>query len=296
MSTNNQTKSLEKKIDNDQVDISELIKILFDNLRNMMIFTLLFTLMAIIYIWNQPNVYRSQALVIPTDIQQNVGSSFSNQFGGIAALAGLSNNNNDTADTNIAILQSRVLIEGFIVDKNLMPQIFPEHWNNSKQDWNDNSPGINSAINEIQSAIQVKNQNQMKIISFDWTDPELATLWCNDLITYLNDHIRNKKIIEARKSISFLEDELKKTSLVNNKTILFNLLEEQTKNITLANVRDEYAFKFIDKAYLSTTSRIRPQRAQTAVFSLFAGFSLSILIVFTIALYRKYSSLFWPKQ
>ncbi len=285
---NNQT--FEKGIlkNSDLIDISELIELLINHYKYIIFITFGFTFLVSIYIFSQPNVYRSEALVTPVDGQSDSIQSFSSQFGGLTALAGIGNNKINSVDTNIAILKSRVLIKGFIEEKNLMRSIFSENWDEKNNQWiNGKIPNIDSAISKLQSAIQVIDKKQMKVVSIDWTDPVLATQWCNEIVIYLNNHVRKQKIEEAEKSIYFLEEELKKTSLVNNKSILFGLIEEQTKNITLANVREEYAFKFIDMAYLSTTNKVRPLRTQTIIFGSIVGFIISILIVLSIVLINK---------
>ena len=285
---NNQNREKDTTKDSDLIDISELIDIILNYYKSIILITVGFTFLVSIYSFSQPNIYRSQALVTPVDDQSGSMQSLSNQFGGLAALAGIANNDINNVDTNIAILQSRVLLEGFIKEKNLMRSIFFENWDEKNDQWIDNEiPNIDSAISTLQGAIKVIDKKRMKVISIDWSDPVLATQWCNEIVVYLNNHIRKQKIEEAEKSIFFLEEELKKTSLVNNKSILFSLIEEQTKNITLANVREEYAFKFIDRAYLSTTSKVRPLRTQTIIFGSIVGFIISIISILSFVLVKK---------
>ena len=127
----------------------------------------------------------------------------------------------------------------------------------------------------------------LRIIAVEWTDPDLAAEIANDIVKFLNQHIREQKIDEANNSILFLQKELKKTSLVNNENMLFTLIEEQTKNVVLANAREEYAFKFIDPAY-PPKEKIKPLNAQNAVLSALAGLILSIFLI----LYQTYTKNF----
>ena len=90
--------------------------------------------------------------------------------------------------------------------------------------------------------------NMLITFSINWTDPKQSADWANAMITRVNDHIRQQAIEEAEKSIYFLEEQLQSTSLLNAQSVLHSLVEDQTKNIMLANVRDEYAFKIIDPA------------------------------------------------
>ena len=52
--------------------------------------------------------------------------------------------------------------------------------------------------------------------------------------------------------------------------VIYNLIEEQTKNIMLANVREEYAFKIVDPAIVPEI-RVRPARRKIAIMGLLVG-------------------------
>jgi uncharacterized protein involved in exopolysaccharide biosynthesis len=116
-------------------------------------------------------------------------------------------------------------------------------------------------------------------LSVEWKDPELAAEWANDAVARLNAHMRQQAIEEAKKSISFLEDELHRTSLVNAQNILYSLIEEQTKSIMMANVRDEYVFKVIDPA-MAPEHRSKPKRKLIVMLGFVLGLMLGIFIAF----------------
>ena len=103
------------------------------------------------------------------------------------------------------------------------------------------------------------------------------------MISDLNNHIRQEAIEEIQKNIFFLEQQLKLTNQVNAQSVMFGLIEEQTKNIMLANVREEYAFKVIDPA-VSPEMKIKPMRKNILII----GFIVGIFIGFLSVLLRNY--------
>ena len=106
----------------------------------------------------------------------------------------------------------------------------------------------------------------------EFTDPQFAAAYANGMIARLNEYIRHQAIDETQKNIKFLEEQIQKTSFLEPQSVLYGLIEEQTKNIMLANVKEEYAFEVIDPAVPPET-RIKPQRRQIAM----VGFILGLL-------------------
>ena len=117
----------------------------------------------------------------------------------------------------------------------------------------------------------------------DWDDPNIAAEWANNIINDLNNHIRQQAIEEIEKNIFFLEQQLKLTTQVNAQSVMFSLIEEQTKNIMLANVREEYAFKIIDPA-VRPEMKIKPKRTNILIM----GFIVGIFIGFLSVLLRNF--------
>ena len=74
----------------DEIDLRELFSVLWSSRRLILIITLTFTLLSVIYALITPNQYKATILLAPA--QQNTGgiSSALGQFGGLASLAGIS--------------------------------------------------------------------------------------------------------------------------------------------------------------------------------------------------------------
>jgi len=78
------------------------------------------------------------------------------------------------------------------------------------------------------------------------------------LVSSINSHAKDRAILEARDSISFLEKELEQTSVLNSQTILYSMIEQQMQKIMLANIRDEFVFKIIDPAVNPRRAEVKP--------------------------------------
>ncbi|HFE39467.1 MAG TPA: hypothetical protein ENK06_13815 [Gammaproteobacteria bacterium] len=126
----------------------------------------------------------------------------------------------------------------------------------------------------------------MYTLAFEWSDPVLATQWANKMVERINAHQKAAAIKEAEKSIEYLKNELKQTSVVEMRQAIFRLVEAQTKNIMLANVRDEFAFKIIDPAVVPE-EKIKPKKRLMAILGTIVGFMLGVFLAFFLAFLKK---------
>lgn len=51
---------------------------------------------------------------------------------------------------------------------------------------------------------------------------------------------------ETEKSLEYLQDELRKTSMVEVQQSIYRVMETQVKSLMFAKVREQYAFKVVD--------------------------------------------------
>ena len=96
--------------------------------------------------------------------------------------------------------------------------------------------------------VAVRGDDGLIVLSITWSDPETAARWANELIQQANEKIRAEAILEAKKSIAYLEEQLAATSALELQQGIYRLIENNLNKIMLANVRDEFAFKVLDAA------------------------------------------------
>jgi len=199
------------------------------------------------------------ALTTIVAVEQTQGASqlgaLGAQLGGLASLAGFSIPSSDGFRVEaFATLESRELLRQFILEENLTPILFADHWDDQKKVWNTDSgesPSAEDAVRFLQEEVVTINResgSSIVEVSVKWHDPELCQKWANELVRRANARIRQRAIVEATKSIEFLEKELSESSNTGVKSAAFGLIEQQMATIMLANVRTDYAFRVIDPA------------------------------------------------
>ena len=288
----------------DQVDLGALFLIVWRGKITVAIAVVVCGLLSIIYSYSQPMIYRAEVLLVPAlEEKQNGLSALANQYGGLASLAGVNlGAGGASVEQTLAILKSRSFTQNFIAKHDLLVPLFAfkkkwilsskyilddERYNEKSRTWNVNKSSGESkkptrwqAFRAFSRIISVGklDKNGLLRIGIEWINPVEAKQWVDWLIEDLNEKIKNDEVQDAEKSILYLTDNLHKTSVVELHEIFYSLIENQTKTIMLAKIRDEYALKTIDPAVVPD-SRIKPNRRLLAIMGLLVGGIVGLAIV-----------------
>jgi uncharacterized protein involved in exopolysaccharide biosynthesis len=320
-STSNEDKAMNSKefyqqqhlTQDDEIDLAELWNAIWSGKLLIIAISALFAITSVIYAINQPNIYRATTLLAPASEQGGASglSKMAGQFGGLASLAGINLGGGGTDKTSLAleILKSRLFLENFI-DKHqlLVPLLATKGWDAESQTLlvNDeiydeqtkiwlgyvetstkNKPSLWKAFKAFSNilTISTNKENGMVTLSIEYYSPEIATQWLLLLVNDINATMREQDKIEAQNSIDYLSRKLQETQLADMQTVFYQLIEQQTKTIMLAEVSKEYVLKTIDPAN-APEEKAKPKRALIVVLGTILGGILSVLIV----LIRHFSS------
>jgi uncharacterized protein involved in exopolysaccharide biosynthesis len=118
----------------------------------------------------------------------------------------------------------------------------------------------------------------MITLTIEHYSPEIATQWLLWIVSDINATMREQDKTEAQRSIDYLSTKLQETQLADMQTVFYQLIEQQTKTIMLAEVSLEYVLKTIDPAN-APEDKAKPKRALIVVLGTMLGGILSVLIV-----------------
>lgn len=230
-------------------------------------------------------IYRATVLLIPSGADRDsfgagLGSALG-QLGGLATLAGVNIGSGDgVTEEALAVLKSRQFTGVFIDDMKLAPKFFPDSWDAVANKWKgqrDRWPTPAKAYSFFDSQVRaiVKDKKTGLVsIQIEWRDRVEAAQWANELADRINSEMRFRAISKAKASVGFLEQELSKTSVLGTRDAINRLLDIQVKQIMLASVTKDYAFRVVDKAVPSDLDDpVRPKKK----LYLMAGVLLGIL-------------------
>lgn len=289
----------------DEIDLKELFLALWKGKWIILLTTLAFSVGGVFYALSQPNVYKAQAVLASTSDSGGGGlSALASQFGGLASLAGVSLGGGSSDDKTIALatLKSRRFINAFIDKYDLaVPLIAGKVWHEN-DDYLELDPKVYSKERKLwiedevasvdftptawdefkafSKVIEVSESKDTGLVTISIThfSPTIAKEWVDKLVIELNAWMKNKALSEANKNIGYLETQIERTNILDMQSVFYQLIEEQTKSLMLAEVQEEFAFEVIDPAVVPEEKN-GPKRALISVITTLVGGLLGALIV-----------------
>jgi uncharacterized protein involved in exopolysaccharide biosynthesis len=282
--------------EDDELDLLELIRTLLRSWKLIVCITTLCTGLAVAYALLAQEVFKAEILLAPVQEKEAGISSSLTQFGGLAAMAGVSIPSDSSVEQVVATLNSRRFLRLFIEKKNLLTVLYEEMWDDEKQVWlvesSDDEPTILDAITTFQKgvlSVVEDKKSGLITLSVSWKDSQVAAEWANDLIKQLNEQLREQAIRDSKKRVGYLEQELSKTTLADVREVLYNLLESEKQKAMLANVNEDFALEVIDPA-VAPENREKPKRKLIVVLGGVCGGFLGIFAVFFLQFLEKLKS------
>ncbi|MBR9728210.1 Wzz/FepE/Etk N-terminal domain-containing protein [Shewanella intestini] len=312
--TTNEAVFLKNEIADDQIDLRELFAVIWQGKWLIMLITCLFAAGAVVFALSQPNTYKSEVLLTPANEEQGGGlSALAGQFGGLASMAGINLGGGGGADKTqlaIEIMKSRQFVSQFITNHQILADLMAiDKWQQmdntitydadiydaNAQKWVRDvklplkpKPSLQEAYKAFIEILSVNTAKDtgMVTISIEHQSPYIAQKWVSWLVKDINKEMKDRDVIEAKRSTEFLNTQIQQTNVADIKTVLYKLIEEQAKTIMFAEVRDEYAFKTIDPA-LVPEEKAGPKRALICVLGTMLGGMLAVMLVLIRHFVRK---------
>jgi len=294
----------------DEIDLKELFSAIWAGKWIIIATTFLFSVAAVFYALSLPNVYKSEVTLAPAG--ESGGLNIPGQLGGLAALAGvnLGGKGGDKTALALEILKSREFLGRFIEENDLyVPIMAAKGWDRASdsllldEDVFDKvsnlwvrevkepfkpKPSVLETIDEFNKLFSVSQDKMsgMVKLSVEFYSPIMAKIWADKLVKSINEEMRNRDLTEAEKSIEYLNGQIEQTHLADIRTMLFSLVEEQTKTKMLAHAREEYVLKTIDPAVVAEL-KSSPKRALIVLMAILLGLIMSTMVVIVRFMSRR---------
>lgn len=285
-----------------EISLGELIDELWKHKLIITIAGILCAVVSVLYALSLPNIYTSEVVLAPTQNAQNEGGNIGGQVGALASLAGfqVGSTGPDKKTIALEVAKSKAFIISLVEKHNMLPDLFAvESWSQSRGIVYDSQlydssldKWVDSEQNEIipknWKIIELVKTQLLKIdenlpgglikISSDHQSPEFAKRFLDLLVFELNNVMRERDIGEAKRSLEFLNRELSATNLNNVQQIFYELIEQQTQTMMLANARPEYVFQIVDPPVVAER-KSKPSRASISILGTLLGVVLAIIVI-----------------
>lgn len=263
---------------------------------------------ALLLLW-LPNEYKAEAILLPAAGVSGAPMGGLGQLGGLASLAGLDVSGLGSGSENATIAMELVktwsFLDQFIHENQLqVPLLATKGWDPvdgrllidaDRYDpesgrWSDppgdlsgsGEPGSWRLYEELRDRIEVSRDGSTGLIylSVVHYSPVIARDWVDALVTSVNRHLQERDQQDARRNIAYLQKQVEQTPLAGMKAVFYRLIEEQTKNLMLAEVSDEYALRTVSPAKVPE-KKDRPARFLITVLAGLSGALLGVFVWLT---------------
>jgi capsular polysaccharide biosynthesis protein len=282
----------------DGLDLLEILKVLWERKLFIAITTSIFILISIIFALSLPNLYKSEALLMPVEENDSMSSMLS-QYSGAASIAGIALPGASTSKAQEAI--SRITSYDFF-SKNFLPNIAiedllaSEKWdpstnkysydesifNSESGKWLDGHPLPQMAYKIYLESLSISLSLKTSFVSLSikHISPFAAQEWAQLIIDQIDLVMRDIDKEESTKAVNYLNALAISVKYEGIKNNLNSLKEDQMKKLMMIEARDNYIFKVLDSPIVAER-KFEPRRSLIVFLGMILGFLLSITISLT---------------
>ena len=288
----------------DEIDLRELFYVLLEGKWIIVSLTAFASIVGVIYSLLLPNIYESKAILVPVNSSSGIAGALGS-YSGLAGLAGISlPSGGDEGNSAKAIqtISSLSFFENNILTNIYLPDLMAfKSWNTktntltfdeSIYDTNSNTwirdfsypqqqiPSAQESYEVFKQHLSLSEDTKSSfiILSIKHQSPFIAKQWVELIVNEVNAFYRQKDKSESEKAVSYLNQQISMTGLSEIKLVIAQLLQEETKKLTLIEANQYYVFDYIDPPAVME-KKSEPKRTLICILSALLGGMLSILLV-----------------
>lgn len=292
-----------------EIDLQEIFYVLLDGKWMIISLTFFISLIGLVYSLLLPNIYESKALLVPVNSASTISGSVGN-YTNLVGLAGISlPPGTDEGNSKKALekIKSLSLFQDSIIPNIYLPNLMAiESWdpktnllaydekiydsisNTWIRDYSypmQQIPSAQESFKVFESKLTLSEDIKTGFVtlSIKHQSPYVAKQWVELVVNEVNSFYRKKDKFESEKAVSYLNEQISMTGLSEIKQVLAQLLQDETKKLTLIEANEFYVFDYIDPPAVMEL-KSEPKRSLICILSALFGGIISVLVV----LIRRY--------
>ncbi len=189
--------------DEDEISILDILQVIVDNLRLLVLGPILIGLLALGLSFTIPPTFTANTKFLPPQQQQSAAASMLQSLGALGGLAGAATGLKNPSDQYVAFIKTRSVQDSLIQRFNLQQRYKKEHLESTRKELEENS--LVSASKENIITIQVDDK-----------DPKMAADMANAYVEELGHLLNRLAVTEAQQRRLFFEKQLSETKIKLN--------------------------------------------------------------------------------
>ncbi len=297
----------------DEIDLLELLNVLWQKKRFIILFTSFISILGVIYSLSLPNIYASKGVLSPADTSTSISQSLQS-YAGLAGIAGVtlpSSSENNNATQALLKLNSLSFFESSIMPNIFLPDLMAvESWSpqtntlsyderiyiKDSNTWVRDYSYPRNQIPSAQESFKAFKDNHLSVSSDKQTtfitinmkhqSPFIAKEWIELIIDEINTHYRQKDKLDSEKAIEYLNKQIASTNLAEIRQAISQIIQDETRKLALIEAKEYYVFEYIDPPAVMER-KSEPSRAIICIISAFLGGILSVIYVLIKHFFRR---------
>lgn len=288
-----------------EIDLRELFFILLKGKWIIVSVTAFVSIVGVIYSLFLPNIYSSKSVLAPVNPSTSISGALGS-YSGLAGLAGInlpSDVNEGNSEQAIQKISSLSFFENNILKNIFLPDLMAfKSWkgkenivtydkriyNVEKDTWIRDYSYPQQQIPSAQESFKAFTTKHLSLsedkntgfitLSIKHQSPFIAKQWVELVVSEVNAFYRQKDKSESEKAVEYLNQQILMTDLSEIKEVIAQLLQEETKKLTLIEANESYVFDYIDPPAVMEV-KTEPKRFLICIISAILGVMLSIALV-----------------
>jgi uncharacterized protein involved in exopolysaccharide biosynthesis len=233
-----------------------------------------------------PNIYRSEATIIPRQQEKSATSSALSALGALGGMAGelAGLGGGGDVDKFEVVLESRELARRVVEKHKLLPKLFEDAWDTRKKEWRDNpAPTMQDAYEVITGMLTVSRDRNTDILTvkFDHEEPNFAKTMVDNYLRELSESMREETLKDAQENKHFLQEQLEQIHDPLLKAKISDLLAKEIEKETFARAQKYYSFIVLDPPVApDLDKKVKPKRSLICILSVTVAGFFAIFLAF----------------
>ena len=278
----------------DSIDFKELLNLISDGKKLIILITAVFALCSVLFALSLTNYYKSQTVLTTTDGSNEMASL--SRYNSIASLAGIampSGGGTDKGALIVNTIMSRVFLKNLLSSEGVLPSLMaaksydseskklefdPNIYDTADKKWLQGPPSYLAAYNVYmgQLTLNYVPLNGLIYLSMVHISPIFAQEFLALIIHEADAMMRQKDLQESSDALEYLASEISKTSLIDMKSSINQLIQSQLETQMMAKISTDYALKVIEPAFIPEI-KFKPSRSLITLLGVTLGFVIGIL-------------------